>query len=283
MSAPDSLLERMASASRRRAAAARATEAEAALRARALASERPPPIALDRFNVIAELKLRSPALGALAATDFDCDAQLEAYADGGAAAVSVLTEPDEFHGSLSHLERAARRLRPSRIPVMRKDFLTEPYQVFEARAAGAGGVLVIAAMLTDADMAALVDAARECELFVLLEAFDHDDLGRIAAVIAEPTPRNAPPLLVGVNSRNLHTLAVEFERFALLASALPSGCVAIAESGIVSPAQIAEVAGLGYGGALVGSALMQTPAPAAALRALIDAGLERCAEAPACS
>jgi indole-3-glycerol phosphate synthase len=283
MNATDSLLERMAGASRRRAAAARSAEPESALRARALATDRPPHIVLDRFNVIAELKLRSPALGALADTDFDVAAQLDAYAEGGAAAVSVLTEPDEFRGSLHDLERAARSLRAAGIPVMRKDFLTEPYQVLEARAAGAGGVLVIAAMLTDAEMAALVDAARECELFVLLEAFDEDDLRRIAAVIAEPTPATAPPLLVGVNSRNLHTLAVEFERFALLASALPHGHVAIAESGIESPGQIAEVASLGYSGALVGSALMRTPSPAAALRDLIDAGLERSGEASTCS
>ena len=282
MSAPGSLLERMATASRQRAHAARAIEPESELRARALATEPPPTIALRSFAVIAELKLRSPALGTLADAGFDIDAQLEAYAAGGAAAVSVLTEPDEFHGALSHLEHAADVLKPAGIPVMRKDFLTEPYQVFEARAAGAGGVLVIAAMLTDAEMAALVEAAIACELFVLLEAFDDDDVRRIGDVVDEARPKAHAPLLVGVNSRNLHTLAVEFDRFALLAPALPQGVVAIAESGIDSAAQIEAVVDLGYGGALVGSALMQTSSPGDALRALIDAGCRR-KESAACS
>jgi indole-3-glycerol phosphate synthase len=282
MSAPGSLLERMAAASRQRAQAARAIEPEAVLRARAFATDSPPAIALDSFSVIAELKLRSPALGTLADAGFDIDAQLEAYAAGGAAAVSVLTEPDEFHGSLSHLEQAARALKPAGIPVMRKDFLTEPYQIFEARAAGAGGVLVIAAMLTDAEMAALVEAAAACELFVLLEAFDDDDVRRIGDVVAGAQPRAHAPLLVGVNSRNLHTLGVEFDRFAVLAPALPHGPVAIAESGIDSAAQIQAVVDLGYGGALVGSALMQTSSPSDALRTLIEAGRRRKGRA-ACS
>lgn len=282
MTASGSLLERMAAASRQRAHAARAIEPEAELRARALATDPPPAITLDSFAVIAELKLRSPALGTLADADFDIDAQLAAYAAGGAAAVSVLTEPDEFHGSLSHLEQAVRALKPAGIPVMRKDFLTEPYQVFEARAAGAGGVLVIAAMLTDAEMAALVEAAAVCDLFVLLEAFDDGDVHRIGDVVADARPPNRAPLLVGVNSRNLHTLAVEFDRFALLAPALPQGPVAIAESGIDSATQIDAVVDLGYGGALVGSALMQTSSPADALRALIAAGRRRKDQA-ACS
>lgn len=282
MSAPDSLLERMAAASRQRANAARAIEPEAELRARALATGSPPPIALDSFAVIAELKLRSPAVGVLADAGFDIEAQLGAYAAGGAAAVSVLTEPDEFHGALSHLEQAADALKPAGIPVMRKDFLTDPYQVYEARAAGAGGVLVIAAMLTDTEMAALVEAAGECELFVLLEAFDDDDVRRIGDVVAEARPPALAPLLVGVNSRNLHTLAVEFDRFGLLAPALPQGPVAIAESGIDSAAQIEAVVDLGYGGALVGSALMRTPSPTDALRALIEAGRRR-KDTAACS
>lgn len=283
MVAGGSLLERMAATSRQRVAAARAREPESALRARALATEPPPRVDFDQFGVIAELKLRSPALGTLTDGAFDIDAQLDAYAAGDATAVSVLTEPDEFHGSLDHLERAARRLRPSGIPVMRKDFLTEPYQVFEARAGGAGGVLVIAAMLSDAEMRALVDAARECALFVLLEAFDAEDLDRIGRVVANANQPATAPLLAGVNSRNLHTLAVEFDRFALLAAKLPPDCVAIAESGIDSPAQIATVAQQGYGGALVGSALMQTASPAETLRTFIEVGRARHQEASTCS
>jgi len=273
----------MAAASRQRVAAARARESEGALLARASVTDDPPPLALDRFDVIAELKLRSPALGALAESDFDVEAQLGAYATGGAAAVSVLTEPDEFKGELAHLERAAALLRPASIPVMRKDFLTAPYQVLEARAAGAGGVLVIAAMLDDAEMEALVDCAQECGLFVLLEAFDATDLERIGEILAIKPPSERAPLLVGVNSRNLHTLAVERERFAMLAPALPAGVTAIAESGIETAQQIAAVATLGYGGALVGGALMRTASPADALGTMLQAGRSARERAAACS
>ncbi len=270
-----SLLDRMAVNSRERAAAARAREAEGALFARASITDDPPALALDRFDIIAELKLRSPALGDLAAGGFDLETQLAAYAAGGAAAVSVLTEPDEFKGSLRDLERAAALLRPRGIPVMRKDFLTEPYQVLEARAAGAGGVLVIAAMLTDTEMEALIDCASDCGLFVLLEAFDERDLERIAEVATIKPARPNAPLLVGVNSRNLHTLAVEYERFAVLASQLPAGLPAVAESGIDTAEQLREVASLGYAAALVGSALMRAPSPAAQLASFIAAGRGR--------
>lgn len=278
-----SLLDRMATASRQRAAAARAAESEAALLARASATGNPPPLKLDRFDIIAELKLRSPAMGALAAAEFDLEGQLEAYAAGGAAAVSVLTEPAQFNGSLEHLERAARLLRPHGIPVMRKDFLTEPYQVLEARAAGAGGVLVIAAMLADDAMESLVDCARECGLFVLLEAFDARDLERIAELTALKPPRSDAPLLVGVNSRNLHTLAVDFERFAALAPRLPGDLPAVAESGIDTVQQIAAIAALGYSLALVGSTLMQASSPSVALERFVRAGRGHVAQASSCS
>lgn len=281
---PDApLLDRMATASRQRAAAARALEAEGALLARASVTEDPPVLRLDRFDVIAELKLRSPAMGTLAQTGFDLDGQLAAYAAGGAATVSVLTEPDEFKGSLGHLEQAAALLRPHGIPVMRKDFLTEPYQVLEARAAGAGGVLVIAAMLTDTQMEALVDCARDCSLFVLLEAFDESDLERIGE-LAAIKPENADaPLLVGVNSRNLRTLAVDFARFAELAPRLPRGLPAVAESGIETATQLREVAELGYSLALVGSALMQADSPAEQLANFVATGREHVSGEPACS
>jgi len=278
-----SLLARMAAASRRRSAEARSREGEGALLACASIVEDPPRLALDRFDVIAELKLRSPAMGSLAAVDFDIDSQLDAYVAGGAAVVSVLTEPEEFRGSLADLEQAAARLRPHGVPVMRKDFLTEPYQVLEARAAGAGGVLVIAAMLDDCAMEALVDCADACGLFVLLEAFDERDLERIAELAATRPERADAPLLVGVNSRNLHTLAVEFDRFAMLAPELPAGLPAVAESGIETAAQIAEVAGVGYSLALVGSALMQAGHPADQLGRFIAAGRERVSGARQCS
>jgi indole-3-glycerol phosphate synthase len=276
-------LDRMAAASRQRAAAARARETEGALLARASVTQDPPVLRLDRFDVIAELKLRSPAMGKLAQTGFDLEGQVTAYASGGAATVSVLTEPDEFKGSLEHLEQAVGLLRPHGIPVMRKDFLTEPYQVLEARAAGAGGVLVIAAMLTDMQMEALVDCARECGLFVLLEAFDENDLERVGELAVSKPEDTDAPLLVGVNSRNLRTLAVDFGRFADLAPRLPGGLPAVAESGIETATQLREVAELGYSLALVGSALMQADSPVEQLASFIATGREHVSGERACS
>jgi indole-3-glycerol phosphate synthase len=267
-------LERMANASRERVRAARALESEATLERRALATPPPPPLTLAGFDVIAELKLRSPAAGGLAAGDFDRGAQLRAYARGGAAAVSVLTEPTEFKGELAHLVDAAQLLRTARRPVMRKDFVTDPYQVLEARAAGAGGVLVIVTMLDDATVRALVDCAQRCGLFVLLEAFDRADLERLAQFdrpSANPSIEGAQ-LLAGVNCRDLRDLDVRFERFVELAPYLPRHLPAVAESGIATAADISAVARAGYKLALVGSALMRAGDPAAAIAELIAAG-----------
>jgi indole-3-glycerol phosphate synthase len=263
-------LARMAEASRERVRAARALESDAALERRALGRRAAPPLNLDRFDLVAELKLRSPAAGGLAGSGFDPRAQLLRYAHGGAAAVSVLTEPTEFHGELAHLADAAESLAPSRVPAMRKDFLTDPYQVLEARAAGAGGVLVIVAMLDDAAVRALVDCAQRCGMFVLLEAFDRADLARIAEYDRPQT--GGAPLLAGVNCRDLRDLAVRFARFAQLAPYLPHHLPAVAESGIGSAAEIEIVAGAGYRLALIGSALMRAEDPAASLTDWLAAG-----------
>jgi indole-3-glycerol phosphate synthase len=177
-------LARMARSSHERVRAARAALSEAALLEQALAAPPPAALRLDRFDVIAELKLRSPAAGGLAADGFDRNAQLDAYARGGAAAISVLTEPAEFKGELAHLADAAALLAPRGVPAMRKDFITDPYQVLEARAAGAGGVLVIVTMLDDATVRDLLDCARRLGMFVLLEGFDEPDLERIGNLLA---------------------------------------------------------------------------------------------------
>ncbi len=263
-------LARMAESSRGRVRAARELESESALERRALAAAAAPPLNLDRFDIFAELKLRSPAAGGLAGGDFDKSAQLTSYARGGAAAVSVLTEPTEFHGELAHLADAARLLAGERLPTMRKDFLTDPYQVLEARAAGAGGVLVIVAMLDDATVRALVDCARRCGMFVLLEAFDRVDLERLAAYDVPPSP--GPPILAGVNCRDLRDLQVRFERFAELSSHLPRHLPTVAESGIGSAVQVEAVAKSGYRLALIGSALMRSAEPVRALEDLLAAG-----------
>jgi indole-3-glycerol phosphate synthase len=262
-------LKRRADASRARVRAARASESEAALERRALGVPASPPLFLDRFDIIAEVKLRSPAAGGLARGDFDARAQLSCYAGGGAAAVSVLTEPTEFRGELGHLADAAKTL-AGRLPVMRKDFLTEPYQVLEARAAGAGGVLVILAMLDDEVVRELVDCARRCGMFVLLEAFDRADLERLGAY-DEPHSAGAR-ILAGVNCRDLRDLEVRFERFAELAPHLPRHLPTVAESGIAGPADVEAVVEAGYDLGLVGSALMKAAQPEIALTELIAAG-----------
>jgi indole-3-glycerol phosphate synthase len=273
----------MARTSRARVELAIAEESETALRARAMVKADPPKLAFGEFDLIAELKLRSPAAGSLAKTGFDREAQLDAYARGGAATISVLTEPDEFKGALSHLEEAATLLEPRGVPAMRKDFLTDPYQVLEARAAGAGGVLIIMTMLTDVEVEALLTAARECGLFVLLEAFDAEDLKRIATLAGPRLASENTPVLCGVNCRDLKTLAVDFGRFAALADYLPDGLKAVAESGVGKENEIRAVAALGYRAALVGSALMQAEEPAEAVTRLISAGTEQRREMRACS
>jgi indole-3-glycerol phosphate synthase len=262
-------LSRMGDASRARARLARAREPETALLRRAQALPKPPPLRLASFDVIAELKLRSPAQGALAGTGFDRSAQVAAYARAGAAAVSVLTEPDEFHGCLEHLREAAEQLDNAACPVMRKDFVTDPYQVIEARAAGAGGVLLIAELLDDAELDALLACASELELFVLLEAFTVGDLERIGALRLDSA---RAPVLAGVNCRNLRDLSVDFGRFAELAPRLPAHLPCVAESGIEGAAHAREVAKLGYRLALVGAALMRRPDPGAALAEVLAAG-----------
>jgi indole-3-glycerol phosphate synthase len=182
----------------------------------------------------------------------------------------VLTEPTEFKGELANLVDAAKLLAAAHRPAMRKDFITDPYQVLEARAAGAGGVLVIVTMLDDATVRALIDCARACGLFVLLETFDRADLERLAPFDAPAA--NGPPLLAGVNCRDLRDLNVRFSRFIELAPFLPRHLPTAAESGIGTSDDVRTVAAAGYRLALIGSSLMRAADPAAALAALIAAG-----------
>ena len=157
-----SFLDEMAEGSRERVRAARRERSEAALERETRHAPAPPALRLDPrgFDLIAEFKLRSPAAGRLGAAAQSVGARVTEYAHAGAAAVSVLTEPTRFDGSLEHLASAAAALAPLGVPVMRKDFLVDPYQVLEARAAGAGGVLAIVRMLSRAGLEALLDCAR---------------------------------------------------------------------------------------------------------------------------
>ena len=272
-----SFLTRMALASKARADKARSTEPEEVLLDRALATDEPPPLILSRFNLFAELKLRSPADGPLAGAHYDQNGRLKAYASGGAAVVSVLTEPEEFKGSLAHLKEAAGVLNPLGVPVMRKDFITEPYQVLEARAAGASGILLIVSMLNDEETLALIDSAQTCGLFVLLEGFTVQDLQRIKKLIATLPTTPKQITLIGVNCRDLKTLKVDFARFKELAKHLPDQTIAVAESGITTTQDITEIVQWGYQGALVGSALMTSGDPAETTAEFLAAGLKTAA------
>jgi indole-3-glycerol phosphate synthase len=267
-----SFLEDMAAGSRERVRAAKRARSEAALEREARESPAPPALRLDPsgFDLIAELKLRSPAVGRLGAPDESAAARVTVYARAGAAAVSVLTEPSRFDGTLEDLIGAARALAPLAVPAMRKDFLVDPYQVLEARAAGAGGVLAIVRMLSRVELDALLDCARALGLFVLLEAFDAHDLELVRELVASHTGGNL--LLAGVNCRDLGTLAVAPGRLLELAPLLPLSVPCVAESGVTSAADVREVAAAGYRLALVGSALMRGGDPLTLARSLLAAG-----------
>jgi indole-3-glycerol phosphate synthase len=265
-----SFLDEMARSSAQRVAEAARGESLGALARRAAATPAAPPLRLSPagFDVVAELKLRSPAAGVLRDAAHDPLAHVAGYARAGAAAVSVLTEPSRFDGSLEHLREAAALLAPLGIPAMRKDFLVDRYQVLEARAAGAGGVLLILRMLRREGLAELLEAAAEQGLFVLLEAFDAADL-ELARDLLERSRHG--PVLVGINSRDLATLQVVPERFAELAPRLPPGSIPVAESGVASAADAVKVRTLGYRLALIGTALMTCEDPAALVAEILEA------------
>jgi indole-3-glycerol phosphate synthase len=271
VSAGDFLAE-MAAASRARVAMARATLSDPEMLSLAEATALPPRLQLSprRFDVIAEIKFRSPASGQLReGNEESVLARVAGYAEAGAAAVSVLTEPSRFDGSMQHLNTAVRAL-GGRIPAMRKDFLVDPYQVMEARLAGAGGVLVIVRMLSDAEVDALLECTAALRLFALLEAFDEDDIVRVKQLVTRHA--RSCELLVGVNCRDLKTLQVVPGRLEQLARKLPDEVPRVAESGVASAADAGRIAIAGYDVALVGSALMSALEPLQMVRGMLSAG-----------
>jgi indole-3-glycerol phosphate synthase len=269
------LLTEMARSSLERYEQARTQLPEAELWARANAM--PPAtklkLSVEGFDLIAECKLNSPSAGDLSANTTDVQSRVAAYGLGGAAAVSVLTEPSRFGGELAHLTQATQVLAPINVPTMRKDFLVHPYQAMEARVAGASGVLVIARMLDPSRITALLDCAAMLGLFVLIEAFDADDLQVINAVLAS-RKQHAEQILVGINCRDLQTLKVSFERFAELVDLLPQGYPKVAESGVANVTDAQRIVKLGYQVALVGTTLMSSAEPRQLVSELIRAGRE---------
>jgi indole-3-glycerol phosphate synthase len=214
------------------------------------------------FDLIAEVKPRSPSEG-LFLERSPTETAL-AYQTGGAGMISVLTEPSEFGGSIDMLQDVAAAVS---IPVLAKDFLVDPIQVYEAREAGADGVLVIARILSAESLIEILDAVSDSGIFALLEAFDEDDLRRIRNVMA-----GRAELLAGVNCRDLDTLEVRPERHVTLAGHIPGDVVTVAESAIGAPTDVERVVGCGYRAALVGSALMKTNDPALLVGEMVDAG-----------
>ena len=236
------------------------------------------PLSLGNFDLIAEIKNRSPSEGALAGEMSNHGDQAARYVDGGAAAISVLTEPTQFAGALAHLREVVGTVSSASVPVMRKDFLVDPVQILEARAVGASGVLLIATMLSDDQMSDMLDCAYEHSMFVLLECFDEDDLKRSAALLEDFQHRDqaeSGQLLFGVNTRDLRTLHVDPERLKSLGPHLPDGVACVAESGLHVGQDAAAAAGWGYSLALVGTALMRAADPAALIQEMLTAGRER--------
>ena len=210
------------------------------------------------INVIAECKRRSPSRGVLR-PQYDPAAQAQAYVRGGAVAISVLTEPSFFDGALEHLTavRAAVDL-----PLLRKDFVVDPYQLLEARVAGADAVLLIVSALDDERLRRLLAQAVALRLAALVEVHDEGELDR--AVTAGAT-------LVGVNNRNLRTLAVDLDVSRRVAARLPAGVTAVSESGVRTPADITRLRALGYSAFLIGERLMTSADAEGDLRALCAA------------
>ncbi|HEY2399087.1 MAG TPA: indole-3-glycerol-phosphate synthase, partial [Steroidobacteraceae bacterium] len=261
----------MATGSHQRLEAARRNRSEASLLQTAETMDPAPKLVTNpaRFDLIAELKLRSPAVGQLKADTEDVASRVTTYARAGAAAVSVLTEPSRFDGSMSHLEQATQALAPLNVPAMRKDFLVDPYQVLEARVAGAGGVLVIIRMLSPSGIQEMLECASNVGLFVLLEAFDEADIEVMHRILS---PKTTGQVLAGLNCRDLASLQIVPQRLIDLAHLLPTHVPRVAESGVVTPEDAARVAAAGYELALVGSALMQGGDPHTLAAAMLKAG-----------
>jgi indole-3-glycerol phosphate synthase len=259
-STPD-LLEAIVAATRKSVESRRAREPRATLEARACrtaqgAAFRQALARTDRVNVIAECKRRSPSRGVLRAA-YDPVSIARSYEQAGAVALSVLTEPMFFDGALAHLEavRAAVSL-----PLLRKDFIVDEYQLFEAIAAGADAVLLIVAALSDPQLVRLQREAERLNLAALVEVHDVEELER--AVQAGAT-------FIGVNNRNLRTLEVDVRASETIAERMPANAIAVSESGLKSAADIIRMRALGYHAFLIGERFMTSDDPGAALSQIV--------------
>lgn len=229
------------------------------------AGERPAPlnfakaIAGEGVSIIAEVKKASPSKGVIK-EDFDPVAIARAYASGGAAAISVLTEEKYFQGSLEYLESIANDLGENRPPLLRKDFIVDAYQVYEARAYGADAVLLIVAILTRAELDELLDLTRQLGMTALVEA--HDEKEVMAAI-------ESGAGVIGINNRDLKTFKVDIKTTTCLRPLIPADRLVVSESGIATREDIEYLWGVGVDAALIGEALMTAPDVERRLRELI--------------
>jgi indole-3-glycerol phosphate synthase len=214
----------------------------------------------DRVNVIAECKRRSPSKGVLAA-DYDPVGIARQYEEGGAAAISVLTEPTFFDGALDHLSAVRARVQ---LPLLRKDFIVDEYQLFEARAAGADAVLLIVAALEQRELVSLQRRAWDLELATLVEVHDETELTRAI---------DSDARVIGVNNRNLRTLVVDLAASDRLAARMPRDVIGVSESGLTSRDELEHLAAAGYRAFLIGERFMTDPDPTCAVRSLMGSGV----------
>ncbi|MEO8945130.1 MAG: indole-3-glycerol-phosphate synthase [Gemmatimonadaceae bacterium] len=212
--------------------------------------------------IIAEVKRRSPSKGAIN-TDIDARQRARSYVEAGASAVSVLTEPDWFGGSMEDLSDVAAGVE---MPVLRKDFIVAPVQLFEARACGAAGALLIARALRPKLLCELHDLGRDIGLELLVEVRDEFELD--CALEAGAT-------IIGVNNRNLETLVIDPATVERMIPLIPRRAVAVAESGMSDRADIERAAACGADAILIGSAVSSSPDPHASVRALLNVRVER--------
>jgi indole-3-glycerol phosphate synthase len=205
--------------------------------------------------VVAEYARRSPSAGTIR-DGASCADVVTAYERGGAAAISILTEEQHFGGSLADLRegRAATEL-----PIVRKDFTIDPYQLYEAKVAGADGVLLVVGSLEQGDLASLYAQARELDLDALVEIHDDEELERALELDCD---------VIGINNRNLEDFSVDIQRTFDLLADVPAGKVVVSESGIHHRGQIEELEQVGVDAVLVGEALMRAPDPERAVREL---------------
>lgn len=214
------------------------------------------------LRVIAEVKRASPSAGTIR-EDFDPVAIARAYADNGAAAISCLTDEKYFQGSLAYLRQIKEAVA---LPVLRKDFIIDAYQVYESRAAGADAILLIAECLEEAELIDLLILATELRLTVLVEVHDVENLLKVRPHIGFPHPSYA---LLGINNRNLKTMQTDLSHTLRLAGMVDNLDILVSESGIRTPEDVQRLRDAGVHRILVGEHLMRQPDPGAALKALM--------------